>query len=97
MLHFLCCVRMLVRQCSSTAEHAMGGSRRALQAQTLPRKLICEGYPWRSHILLCAGANAMALSLMKGKRVTLSKVDAFADGVAVKQARHQSSASACEI
>ncbi len=27
----------------------------------------------------------MALSLMKGKRVTLSKVDAFADGVAVKQ------------
>ncbi len=28
----------------------------------------------------------MALSLMKGKRVTLSKVDAFADGVAVKQA-----------
>ena len=33
-----------------------------------------------------AGANAMALSLAKGKRVTLSKVDAFADGVAVKQA-----------
>ncbi|CAL5220401.1 g2410 [Coccomyxa viridis] len=32
-----------------------------------------------------SGANAMALSLMKGKRVTLSKVDAFADGVAVKQ------------
>ena len=28
----------------------------------------------------------MALSLMRGKRVTLSKVDAFADGVAVKQA-----------
>ena len=27
----------------------------------------------------------MALSLMRGKRVTLSKVDAFADGVAVKQ------------
>ena len=37
-------------------------------------------------ILCDAGANAMALSLMKGKRVTLSKVDAFADGVAVKQA-----------
>lgn len=33
-----------------------------------------------------AGANAMALSLKAGKRVTLSKVDAFADGVAVKQA-----------
>ena len=28
----------------------------------------------------------MALSLMRGRRVTLSKVDAFADGVAVKQA-----------
>ena len=32
-----------------------------------------------------AGANAMALSLVRGRRVTLSKVDAFADGVAVKQ------------
>eukprot|EP00891_Asterochloris_glomerata_P009871 jgi/Astpho2/9871/Aster-08331 len=31
------------------------------------------------------GANAMALSLVRGRRVTLSKVDAFADGVAVKQ------------
>mmetsp|Transcript_7172 Transcript_7172/g.12363 ORF Transcript_7172/g.12363 Transcript_7172/m.12363 type:complete len:348 (+) Transcript_7172:26-1069(+) len=31
------------------------------------------------------GANAMALSLMRGERVTLSRVDAFADGVAVKQ------------
>jgi len=39
----------------------------------------------------------MALSLMKGKRVTLSKVDAFADGVAVKQARHHSSAPAYEL
>ena len=29
----------------------------------------------------------MALSLAAGERVTLSKVDAFADGVAVKQAR----------
>ena len=28
----------------------------------------------------------MALSLMRGRRVTLTKVDAFADGVAVKQA-----------
>ena len=32
-----------------------------------------------------AGANAMAISLARGRRVTLSKVDAFADGVAVKQ------------
>ncbi|MEW5298896.1 MAG: hypothetical protein WDW36_001969 [Sanguina aurantia] len=32
-----------------------------------------------------SGANAMALSLMAGERVTLSRVDAFADGVAVKQ------------
>lgn len=31
------------------------------------------------------GANAMALSLAKGERCVLSKVDAFADGVAVKQ------------
>lgn len=31
-----------------------------------------------------AGANAMAMSLEKGARVTLSKVDGFADGVAVK-------------
>jgi hypothetical protein len=30
------------------------------------------------------GANAMAMSLAKGARVTLSRVDAFADGVAVK-------------
>jgi hypothetical protein len=29
----------------------------------------------------------MAMSLAAGERVTLSKVDAFADGVAVKQAR----------
>lgn len=32
-----------------------------------------------------SGANAMAMSLAKGQRVTLSKVDGFADGVAVKQ------------
>ncbi|GAB4818367.1 hypothetical protein N2152v2_005413 [Parachlorella kessleri] len=31
-----------------------------------------------------AGANAMAQSLVRGERVTLSKVDAFADGVAIK-------------
>jgi threonine dehydratase len=31
------------------------------------------------------GANAMAISLMRGERVALSRVDAFADGVAVKQ------------
>ena len=31
-----------------------------------------------------AGANAMAISLQRGHRVTLSKVDGFADGVAVK-------------
>ena len=36
-------------------------------------------------LFLHAGANAMAISLQKGQRVTLSKVDAFADGVAVKQ------------
>ena len=35
-----------------------------------------------------AGANAMAISLARGRRVTLSKVDAFADGVAVKQVRN---------
>ncbi len=29
----------------------------------------------------------MALSLAAGRRVTLSKVDAFADGVAVKEVR----------
>ena len=29
----------------------------------------------------------MAISLAHGKRVTLSKVDAFADGVAVKSVR----------
>lgn len=32
-----------------------------------------------------SGANAMAQSLAAGRRVNLSKVDAFADGVAVKQ------------
>lgn len=32
-----------------------------------------------------SGANAMTISLAKGERVVLSKVDAFADGVAVKQ------------
>ena len=37
--------------------------------------------------VVLAGANAMAMSLACGERVTLSKVDAFADGVAVKQAR----------
>lgn len=31
-----------------------------------------------------SGANAMAMSLEQGRRVTLSRVDAFADGVAVK-------------
>lgn len=31
-----------------------------------------------------SGANCMALSLREGRRVTLSRVDAFADGVAVK-------------
>lgn len=31
-----------------------------------------------------SGANAMAMSLAQGRRVTLSRVDAFADGVAVK-------------
>ncbi|KXZ54340.1 hypothetical protein GPECTOR_5g422 [Gonium pectorale] len=32
-----------------------------------------------------SGANAMAISLARGERVALSRVDAFADGVAVKQ------------
>jgi threonine dehydratase len=32
-----------------------------------------------------SGANAMAQSLEKGERIALSRVDAFADGVAVKQ------------
>lgn len=32
-----------------------------------------------------SGANAMALSLSEGHRIQLSYVDAFADGVAVKQ------------
>ena len=36
-------------------------------------------------MLHLTGANAMAISLQRGERVTLSKVDAFADGVAVKQ------------
>ena len=31
------------------------------------------------------GANAMALSLARGKREVLAKVDTFADGIAVKQ------------
>jgi hypothetical protein len=35
-----------------------------------------------------SGANAMAMSLAKGARVTLSKVDGFADGVAVKHVRY---------
>ena len=35
----------------------------------------------------------MALSLARGRRVTLSKVDAFADGVAVKQVRQ----AACKL
>lgn len=34
-----------------------------------------------------SGANSMAMSLAQGRRVTLSRVDAFADGVAVKQVR----------
>lgn len=33
------------------------------------------------------GANAMAISLHEGRRIRLSQVDAFADGVAVKQVR----------
>ena len=39
----------------------------------------------------------MALSLAKGKRVTLSKVDAFADGVAVKQVSTHCLASPCAL
>jgi threonine dehydratase len=37
--------------------------------------------------LLLKGANAMAISLARGRRTTLAKVDAFADGVAVKTVR----------
>jgi threonine dehydratase len=39
----------------------------------------------------------MALSLAKGKRVTLSKVDAFADGVAVKQVGAHCLAEPCAL
>lgn len=38
----------------------------------------------------------MAISLQRGQRVTLSKVDAFADGVAVKQVRPTSSSCLAE-
>jgi hypothetical protein len=45
----------------------------------------------KPHILVIgvepSGANAMAQSLERGERVALAKVDAFADGVAVKQVR----------
>ena len=41
----------------------------------------------RDGIRNAAGANAMAISLMRGRRTTLGKVDAFADGVAVKTVR----------
>ena len=34
------------------------------------------------------GANAMAMSLQQGRRIALSRVDAFADGVAVKYVRY---------
>jgi len=36
-----------------------------------------------------SGANSMAMSLAQGRRVTLSRVDAFADGVAVKHVSGQ--------
>ena len=41
-----------------------------------------------------SGANAMAQSLQIGERVALARVDAFADGVAVKQVRRPARASA---
>ncbi len=41
------------------------------------------------------GANAMAQSLAAGQRLTLAKVDAFADGVAVKKARSGAAAVPC--
>ena len=37
------------------------------------------------------GANAMALSLHQGHRIRLSQVDAFADGVAVKEVTQNTS------
>jgi threonine dehydratase len=40
-----------------------------------------------------SGANAMAMSLAQGRRVTLSRVDAFADGVAVKHVSGADSSS----
>lgn len=43
--------------------------------------------PWQIIGVEPCGANAMAISLARGERATLSKVDAFADGVAVKQVR----------
>lgn len=50
------------------------------------RQISCNCPDLSSQVLLhFAGANAMAISLQRGERVTLSKVDAFADGVAVKQ------------
>lgn len=39
----------------------------------------------------------MAISLAQGKRVSLSKVDAFADGVAVKTVRIAASLLACNF
>lgn len=38
----------------------------------------------------------MAISLARGRRTTLAKVDAFADGVAVKTVRNSSSAHLCD-
>ena len=42
-----------------------------------------------------AGANAMAMSLAKGARVTLAKVDGFADGVAVKHVSRAGASAGC--
>ena len=44
-----------------------------------------------------AGANAMAISLARGRRTTLAKVDAFADGVAVKTVRTNGDICVCCI
>ena len=44
-----------------------------------------------------AGANSMAHSLRAGRRVTLSRVDGFADGVAVKTVGEETFRVACDV
>eukprot|EP00983_Pelagomonas_calceolata_P021875 686255-Pelagomonas_calceolata.AAC.1 len=53
----------------------------------IPSARVVRVVRWHSLVIGVepSGANAMALSLARGERVALSRVDAFADGVAVKQ------------